>query len=331
LKGEKMKNKILILVCCFLSLALTACGNPKLKNGEEVVASVNGKEISADALYKELKVKSGDGTTVLMDMIDTYIAEKEVKTTDTLKKEVEDYVTYYKSYAQQYGVDLVTFLAQYANVVVKDEAEFRELLLMDRKKAEAAKTQMKKSLKDADIEKYYNDNYSEQLTVRHILIKFDEGDAEGTKALKTANDLIAQLKAADKNKIEEKFIDLAKNYSEDATYSNGGLYENFMSSTVVKEFWSASYALKDGEYTTSAVKTEFGYHVIYRKSSKAKPTLESSKEEIKTALVNATIASDASTQTKAWIDIRKSYKLKINDLDLKKVYDDYVASVTEKK
>ena len=38
--------------------------------------------------------------------------------------------------------------------------------------------------------------------------------------------------------------------------------------------------LKDGEYTSKPVKSQYGYHIIYRVSAEDKPSLEDSKEEI---------------------------------------------------
>ena len=72
-----MKKKLVIITSCFLMLLTTACGsNPKLENGEEVIASVDGKEITADELYNDLK--SSYGYDSLLNMIDLYIAEKEI-------------------------------------------------------------------------------------------------------------------------------------------------------------------------------------------------------------------------------------------------------------
>ena len=77
-------KKILLstLACAFL---LTGCGTiPKLENGEEVVAEIDGKSFTANDLY--LKLKSYYGTSALVDMINTQIAEKEIETDDDARK-----------------------------------------------------------------------------------------------------------------------------------------------------------------------------------------------------------------------------------------------------
>ena len=235
-----MKKKLVIITSCFLMLLTTACGsNPKLENGEEVIASVDGKEITADELYNDLK--SSYGYDSLLNMIDLYIAEKEIETTKELEQYTQEVVDYYKQYAEMLQVDFETFLATYVGLPnISTEEEFYDYVMKDRKLTLVIERQIKESFTDKDIEKYYNENYSERLTVRHILIEIEESDKDGEKALKQAKDLIKKLEKADKDKVEKKFIELAEEYSDDSSYSNGGLIEDFMSSTVVKEFWEAS-------------------------------------------------------------------------------------------
>jgi len=137
-----------------------------------------------------------------------------------------------------------------------------------------------------------------------------------------------KLKKADKDKLDETFVDLAKEYSDDGTYNTGGLIENFMSSTVVSEFWDASNKLKDGEYTKTPVKTTYGYHIILRKSKSDKPSLEDSKDEIKEAIV-AKKMENQEDRLNAMNELRKDYKLSIKDSDMEKSYNDYLDSLKE--
>ena len=328
-----MKNKLLILSCCALLLVTTGCGKsiPKTKNGEEIVASIDGKDFTADELYAELKTENGYNK--LINMIDNYIADKEVETTEDLKKNAQQYVDFYKQYAEMYQIDLGTFLEATASETgitgVTTEEELLEFFIKDLKIKEAIRKQIENTLTDKEIEKYYNENYSERLTVRHILIKPEESDKDGKKALEQANKLIDELKKTKKDKLEDKFIELAKEYSDDGTSTNGGLYENFMSGTVVKEFWEGSSKLKDGEYTTTPVKTTYGYHIILRKSKSDKPSLEESKDDIKEAIVNDKMTNDSVAQYTAMKELREKYKLSINDSDIKDSYDDFLKDLKE--
>lgn len=318
-----MKNKIMVIACSIMVVLLTACGNPKLENGEEVIASVNGKEISADELYNDLKTDYG--YDALLAIVDQYIAEQEIETTDEVKDYAQEVVDYYISYSEQFGVDLETFLTSYVGLSgITTKEEFLEYVISDYKVTLAIQKQVATMFTDEEIEKYYQENYSEQLTVRHILIEIEESDTDGKEALAQAKKLIKELNNADKDKIENKFIELAKEYSDDSSYSNGGLIENFMSSTVVKEFWNASDKLKDGEYTKTPVLTEYGYHIIYRVSSKEKPSLEKSKDAVLKALTEEALASDELLMYVAMNELREKYNLKIYDKDLKTSYTDFI-------
>lgn len=318
-----MKKKVLMGLCCLLLVLVTACGNPKLENGEEVIVSIDGKEISADELYEELKKEYG--YTKVLTIIDQYIAEKEIETTDEIKKEAQDLVDYYVEYAASANVDLETFLTGYLGITgISTEEEFLEFIISDYKVSLAITEQVKTMFGDEEIEDYYNENYSEQITVRHILIEIEESDTDGKKAKEQAEDLIKELKEADKDKLEEKFSELAEEYSDDSSYANGGLIENIMSSTVVPEFWEASEDLKNGEYTTKPVLTDYGYHVIYRVSSGDKPALKDVKDEVLTALAEEALGADETLYYTAMNALREKYGLKFYDTDLQTSYDEYL-------
>lgn len=324
-----MKKKLLILSCCFLLVLTTACGKsiPKTKDGEEIIASLDGKDFTVDEFYKEMKKSHGYGQ--LISMIDLYIADKEIETTDELKEAAKKEVEAYTAFAEQYKVDLETVLVANGITGITTEKELEDYIIKSNKATLAIEKQIKSTITDEDIEKYYNDNYSKRLTVRHILIETEESDKDGSKAKETANKIIEELKKTDKDKLDEKFIELAKEYSDDSTYNTGGLIENFMSGTVVSEFWKASSELKDGEYTTEPVKTTYGYHVILRKSESDKPSLEDAKEDIKNSIVAKKKSEDSFASYTAMKELREKYKLKINDSDIDKDYKDFLKQLEE--
>ena len=70
-----MKKKIILAVA--ILLLMSGCGeNPKLSNGDEAVVTFeNGKKISANELYEE--IKDDYALSAIVNMIDTYILEKE--------------------------------------------------------------------------------------------------------------------------------------------------------------------------------------------------------------------------------------------------------------
>lgn len=324
-----MKKKLFVLSCCLLLVLTTACGKsiPKTKNGEEIIASVDGKDFTVDELYK--KMKTAYGYSELISMIDLYIADQEIETTDELKESAKKEVEAFVAFADQYKVDLETILVANQIYGITTEEELEDYILKSNKANLAIEKQIRSTITDKDIEKYYNDNYSERLTVRHILIEIESSDKDGSKAKETANKIINELKKTDKDKLDDKFVELAKEYSDDTTYNTGGLIENFMSGTVVSEFWKASKDLKDGEYTKEPVKTAYGYHIILRKSKSDKPSLEDSKEDIKDAIVTQKTTNDSFASYTAMKELREKYKLKINDSDIDGDYKDFLKQLEE--
>lgn len=315
-----MKKKFMIITCCFLMLVLTACGNPKLKDGKEVIASIDGKEFSVDDLYNDLKKNYGE--SALLTMIDTYIAEKEIETTKEIEDYVNEVVEYWVSYSESTGAEsLEDFLSGYMQIYgISTEEEFYDFVMSDYKLSLAVEQQIRAMITEDEIKDYYDESYTEKITVRHILIEAAENDTNGEKAKKQAEDLIKELNKVDKDELEDKFSELAEEYSDDSSYSDGGLIEDFMASGVVEEFWDASKDLKIGEYTTEPVKTDYGYHIIYKVSEKEKETLEDATEEIKETLAANNMQSGIYVnQAKA--ELRKKYNLKIYDKDIETSYN----------
>ncbi len=71
------------------------------------------------------------------------------------------------------------------------------------------------------------------------------------------------LELYEKVKSGEDFATLARNNSTCPSRKKGGNLEDFGRGQMVKEFETASFALKVGE-VSEPVKTKFGYHIIKR-------------------------------------------------------------------
>lgn len=310
---------ILLGVTIWLALSKQV---PKTKNGEEVLASIKGYEITADDLYTQLKEENG--TSTLISLVDAYIAEKEVKLSKEDKEYIDNVVDYYKQMADQYyGMDFDEFLTQFIKLPgVTTEDEFRSYVEKDYKKSLALIKYVGEQIDEDDLKQYYEDNYSETMTVKHILIGINDEYTE-EEALKEAEEIIEELNKVkdDEDKLNETFKDLAYNHSSDSTYATEGLIEDFSKKDVVSEFWDASYELEDGEFTTEPVKSEYGYHIILKVGSNSQKKYKDVKDEIIKAMAEQKLSEDATLQITAWDELRKKYKLKINDSDIKKEYN----------
>ena len=133
-----------------------------------------------------------------------------------------------------------------------------------------------------------------EVKARHILVKEE----------KTAKDLIKKIKdGAD-------FAELAKENSTDGTAANGGDLGYFAQTDVVKEFGEAAFALEPGAYTTSPVKSQFGYHVIKVEEKRLRPT--PSMEEAKPFLEANLRRLFLDKTIQEWVSARKVETFDIN-------------------
>ena len=325
---------ITLCVCIILAgvLIFTACSKriPKTSDGKQIVASLKGKNITADDLYVSLK--NDYGTDALINLVDEYITKKEVTVTDEDKDYVNEVVNYYKDYAEYYGVDLATFLSSYVGLNgITTEDEFYDFVLADYKKTLAVRKFIGDNASEEELKEYYENNYSDSLTVKHILIEVDEDEEDGEeKALNKAKELIEELDDTSAKDLESKFDELAEDNSDDTTtYSNGGLLEGITKNSVVEEFFEAASKLKDGEYTSEPVKTTYGYHVILKISSTPAKKYKEIKDEVKKSYAENLLSQDPTLITTKWDELRKQYKLSIKDDDIKSTYKNTIDEATE--
>ncbi len=94
------------------------------------------------------------------------------------------------------------------------------------------------------------------LKASHVLILIDD-DTTDEQALAKANEVVAKLDAG------EDMAKLIEEYGEDPGMEQQDYYV-FTEGEMVDEFYQGTKALGPNEYTKTPVKTDYGYHVIYR-------------------------------------------------------------------
>lgn len=304
---------VVIIAILLIVLIFVSTKNTKTSKGDDIVAKLNGKVITADELYSELKTQGG--RSILTSMIDEYILDKEYKTTDEMKKTAEATV---KSYKSSYGDKYKTFLSNYG---ISDDSELKNILIQQSKQEKVVEAYIKKNITDSEMKSYYDNNIKGDIKASHILISVDENatDADKEKAKKKAEEIIEKLKNG------EDFAKLAKEYSDDdESKKDGGNLGYFNTGDMVEAFEEAAYKLSVDEYTTEPVKTTYGYHIIKKTGEKEKPSFEKSKSTIIEKIVDDKKENDTTITVKAMKALREKYKLNIKDKYLKKAYNDYV-------
>ncbi|KJR47935.1 Foldase protein PrsA precursor [Desulfosporosinus sp. I2] len=195
---------------------------------------------------------------------------------DIIKKNIGDETTFQDTLKQQ-GMT---------------ESELRNFLAVYEKVTGEVK------VSDAEIKTFYDQNISnysqpESVKARHILVKTEE----------EANAIIVQLKAG------ADFVQLAKEKSiEPGAKDSGGDLGTFTKGKMVPEFETAAFSQKVGAFSTTPVKTEFGYHVIQVEAHTpaAAPDFEKVKAQVSQDALNQ--AKDTKFQT-YFDELRKNAKI----------------------
>lgn len=325
-----MKKKLICILAVLL--LVTSCGKvPKLKNGDEAVVTMKDGDISVEKLYSEMKEKYA--LDMLITKIDTAILNNVYKTDDEEKnyidKQLETIKYYYETYYKSQYKSFQEYLTQNG---VESEDELKENIRLTYKRNKAVKDYVKSIITDKEIEKYYDEEIFGDISASHILIKpeyddnaSDEEKKEAEKkALKEAKEVIAKLKKG------EDFAELAKEYSDDSSNSkSGGKLADFNHGQMVEAFEDAAKELKVGSYTTTPVKTEFGYHIILKTAQKDKPALKEVKDDIISDLTDEKLKDDSTLEVTALVELRKKHKVEIQDKDIKKLYEAYIEKNTK--
>ncbi len=320
--------KKISLICLTCILLLTACGKVELIDGNAKIVSFKDEEgISAESLYEALK--EAYGIDYLVDMIDTYLLDKEYDETDTENEYIKQVVNSIKDAAEKYDIEFEDYIKQYYGVV--NESGLKEFIRLNYRRNLYLSDYAKTLVTDKQINEYYETTAVGDMKVKHILIMPDS-DSDATteeqeeaenEALQTAKDIIKKLDAG------EDFSELAKEYSDDtASASNGGELDYFNRGEMDENFEEASVNLEVGKYTTSPVKSSYGYHIIYKVDQKEKDSLENIKDEIIDTISEELISSTANIYYNSLQNLREKYDMEIIDSELKSDYSNYLLSLT---
>ena len=205
-----------------------------------------------------------------------------------------------------------------------------------------------KKLTDKEIENYYK-NMENDIEVSHILItpqvtdkmNDDEKKKAETEAETKAKSIITELKDAVKkgSSVTDAFSELAKKYSEhESTKDKGGSLGEVNKTTLGDSYTNLinkAYTLKDGAYSTEAIKTDNGYHVIMRNKTYDKKDLKDVKQQIIETLAKEKMEKDNTISVNALQHYRKEKGMEIEDSTLATQYSNYIsntlASLTQEK
>lgn len=319
-KGKKGSNKVLsflkkhlveigcLVVGIIIGISIMALNWPErvtsLKNGEEVIVTVDKKDFTANDYFQALKKEKG--LDLLLNEIDLYILNKKYDLEKEAKKYAKDQAkTYYDSYKQYYGQGKDEFLS--SNGFDSEEA-FLEYLE-----------------KNYYFEHYYNEYLESKIKEKDIK-DFYKKDVFGDKGIyilsstEDKNDLAAAKKELDKGtdikKVLKKYPSITSNEVESLKFKDQGSYS--------KEFIKQLKKLKAKDTSKIFKDDSFGQVLIYVDNAKKKPSLKDCKKDIISTIRANMNSEDPSLYYKAFIKLRDDANIEFKDSKLNEEYKEYL-------
>lgn len=275
----------------------------KLKDGTEPIVKVDGKVITADDLYGELKNSSG--LSSLLSLIDHEILDDmydvEEEANEYAKSQSEYYYSIYESY---YGYTKEQFLEAYGYA---NEDLFFEFLKNEYLEKKYYEEYLEKKLTDEEIQKFYDKKVFGPKRVYIFSSTDEKNDLESVR---------------DSLKKGASYDDILKKYSK-ITSNDLGMLTYDVISEYSDAFKEALYTLQKGEYTKVLNDDSYGSFVLYVTETQDKPSYDEALENVKKLMTEELDASDEKLHYQAFIELRDEKGIKFSDTGLEKEYNDY--------
>ena len=322
-KKENLFKKLLkkeIIISLVVGLLLGIVIMFFVNGGTEAV--VSGKLITKGKLYN--KMKDYFSISLILEDVDKTILNKKYDLAEEdlneIKKTADDNIKQY----EMYGYTQEDFLKEYG---FDSYDSFIDYWKLDYKRSLYVYDYIEKQLEENAVKNYYDEHAFGKVNTKHILVKISE-TMDDAKALALANDIIARLNNG------EEFNTLATEYTTNYTGSviTEDLGEMGAFSNLEEAYVNGMKELEAGKYTTTPVKTSYGYHVIYcvDKTEKTEEISNKDKMAIIDALATeAELKLDQTVYYKALIQMREDAGFKIFDKEFKEKYEEYCAPYVE--
>lgn len=300
-----MKN--IFIKICLLTLAILLILTGCKSNSGDVVAIVNGTEITKSD-FKKTALKVGKeyemifGEEIWTSEVEGGKTFKEEFDNEILNVMISQEIVYQEAKKEGITVtdeevanemssymQLIENVDEYNKFLEENDIDkeflndhFRKTLIYDKYRNKImSETETTENELKAHYNEHINEYKKEEIKASHILITTlnDMGEPlseeETAKKEAKAEDILSKIKKG------ENFESLAKEYSDDkASAKNGGDLGYFAKGVMVPEFEKVAFELEKGQ-VSDIVKSSFGYHIIkvYDKREET-TTYEDEKENI---------------------------------------------------
>ena len=249
----KKTNCLFLLSALLLSGGAASAAEDEKSPGDETIVVVNGQPLSRQAFQAFINFRMGNNP------------RKNV-TRDQLQMLMVEYINRELMYQEaiQKGYD------KKPEVMVAIDNTQRNIIASYR-----AREIINQPISDEALRKLYQERVTkpeQEYKVRHILVKTEQ----------EARDIIKELQNG------AGFDKLAKEKSIDVSARNGGALEWVSEEQMIVPFRKIVPSLKPGQFSTTAVRTRFGWHVIGLDAKRDidPPSFDSIKDKLRSQLQN---------------------------------------------
>jgi len=308
----------------------------------QVVAKVNGTELTSDLLKREMiayrLLASRQGKTM-----ETKNEEKIAR--GLLMKAIDDELIYQQGLKQNINIDSATIDRELDHIQTQfpDKKLFLAALAAQRLTFDVLKINIKKTLvkeefvranivskvqvTDDKVKSFYDKNKdtfikSETFKISHIYVSIPapgDGEADSPEDRAKAKEILDWVKNEARKKIDlaslslksgESFTSVAKEFSEDPkTSEKGGDLGFLMKNQTLPEVSSAMVKLKVGEIS-SVIESSLGFHIIQLTEKKESHPI--ALAEVKPEILNHLLKLETEKQLKNYLSgLRKKSEIKI--------------------
>lgn len=317
LKKQWFVVLIAIIFICFTVFIIYDTNKGKLPgktdNGKDVVATFNGKNITADDVYNEL-YENGNGNSILNIRLQAAVIDESVKTTkeikETAKKEKELITQQIEAQASQSGMSVEDGIKDTLARVGMQEDEFDYFCLIQAKI---------KKIQDDSFTKICKDNQGR--TVSHIVVQMKDADNPTEEEMKVVKQIEKDLKTMSFEEVAKKHADTG-----DSSAPNGG-YLGYMDKNTgfVESFKTAALKLKKGEvsdWVKGKSESYNGWHLIRVEETDAKAIQKDDKAQ---QSINQQIAQNYPNVIQDFVvDAAKKLKFEYANDDIKKDVESFL-------
>lgn len=298
----------------------------KTVNNEQIVASIDGDDISANDVYDE--ATPYDGSTIY-NMYKNAVVDQSIKTTKSLKSDAKTLESTIKqnasSQSDDYESTLTTELAKYG---YSSYEQLNDYCLTSVKEKEMNKRYIKKHYDD--VKKAWIEKNPRTVSI----IKMEVSDADNLTDTETK-----KKNNIDKALSKESFADVAKAFSEDSNTANKKGFAGYIdsdsadttssnsSSSVPSDVVTQALSMKKGETSDWITVTDSSgtslYKVYINQTDDAK-IFNAKSETVANQALYAILNSDSSLSYKILSSYAKKLDIKFNDKSTKEKFETYV-------